>query len=204
MAANPHRNDSQHTGSVIKQRPPLNLGLRVPPVPRQRAHTDVCAGGWADGGQWWSELRWCGSAGSQSRSSGWCWGLPVWPRPLDSSGLQRQEVGKFNMRHVYYSIFLTLKTKVKPLKSIMSQTFWASHDLWRWELTETSVAELLFYLCVFISGGSKYSPSSQMMAMAARTMRSLSCSPSVPTAIRELATEVGNSIALTVIIYRGR
>ncbi|TNN86470.1 hypothetical protein EYF80_003240 [Liparis tanakae] len=42
------------------------------------------------------------------------------------------------------------------------------------------------------------------MAMAARTMRSLSWSPSVPTAMRELATEEGNSIALTVIIYGGR
>lgn len=40
--------------------------------------------------------------------------------------------------------------------------------------------------------------------MAARTMRSLSWSPSVPTAISEFATEEGKSIALTVIIYRGR
>lgn len=47
-------------------------------------------------------------------------------------------------------------------------------------------------------------PNSHTMAMAARTIRSLSCSPSVPTAIREFAIEVGNSIALTVIIYRGR
>lgn len=39
-----------------------------------------------------------------------------------------------------------------------------------------------------------------MMAMAARTMRSRSCRPSVPTAMRELAMEVGNSIALTVMI----
>ena len=40
-----------------------------------------------------------------------------------------------------------------------------------------------------------------MIAMAARTIRSLSCSPSVPTAIREFAIEVGNSVALTVIIF---
>lgn len=40
-----------------------------------------------------------------------------------------------------------------------------------------------------------------MMAMAARTIRSLSCRPSVPTAIREFAIEVGNSVALTVIIF---
>ena len=50
----------------------------------------------------------------------------------------------------------------------------------------------------------RYLPSSHTMAMAARTMRSLSCSPSVPTAIREFAIEVGNSIALMEIIYRGR
>lgn len=43
-------------------------------------------------------------------------------------------------------------------------------------------------------------PSSHIMAMAARTMRSRSCRPSVPTAMRELAMEVGNSIALTVMI----
>lgn len=42
------------------------------------------------------------------------------------------------------------------------------------------------------------------MAMAARTMRSLSCRPSVPTAIKEFAIDVGKSIALTVMIYRER
>lgn len=63
---------------------------------------------------------------------------------------------------------------------------------------------LLHWSCGFASLKDRNSPSSQTMAMAARTMRSLSCSPSVPTAIREFATEEGNSIALTVIIYSGR
>lgn len=48
------------------------------------------------------------------------------------------------------------------------------------------------------------SPSSQMMAMQARTMRSLSCSPSLPTAIREFVTELGKSCAFTVIIWTGK
>lgn len=48
---------------------------------------------------------------------------------------------------------------------------------------------------------SLFLPSSHMIAMAARTIRSLSCSPSVPTAMREFAIEVGNSVALTVIIF---
>lgn len=48
------------------------------------------------------------------------------------------------------------------------------------------------------------SPSSQMMAMQARTMRSLSCSPSFPTAIREFVKELGKSCAFTVIIWTGK
>lgn len=48
------------------------------------------------------------------------------------------------------------------------------------------------------------SPSSQMMAMQARTMRSLSCSPSFPTAIREFVKELGKSSAFTVIIWTGK
>lgn len=47
----------------------------------------------------------------------------------------------------------------------------------------------------------RHLPSSHMIAIAARTIRSLSCSPSVPTAIREFAIEVGNSVALIVIIF---
>lgn len=97
MAANPNWNDSQRTGSVI------NSGFRwihmcvcvyvcVPPVRRQHAHTDVYVGGLIDGEQWWSELRWCGSADSQLHSSEWCWGPPALPPPLGSSGLHRQEV----------------------------------------------------------------------------------------------------------------
>lgn len=39
-----------------------------------------------------------------------------------------------------------------------------------------------------------------MMAMHARTILSLSWSPSFPTAISELATELGNKEAFTVII----
>ena len=38
------------------------------------------------------------------------------------------------------------------------------------------------------------------MAMHARTILSLSWSPSFPTAINELATELGNKEAFTVII----
>lgn len=49
-------------------------------------------------------------------------------------------------------------------------------------------------------GGAAHLPSSHMIAMAARTIRSLSCSPSVPTAIREFVIEVGNSAALMVMI----
>lgn len=43
-------------------------------------------------------------------------------------------------------------------------------------------------------------PSSQMIARHARTMRSRSCKPSLPTAIRELATELGKTRAFTAII----
>lgn len=45
-------------------------------------------------------------------------------------------------------------------------------------------------------------PSSQIMAMQARTIRSRSCGPSLPTAMREFATELGKSRAFTVIIWK--
>lgn len=66
----------------------------LPPVQCQHAHTDVYVGDLVNGARLWSALRWCGSAGNQSRSSRWCWGLHVWPPPLGSSELQTQKVTK--------------------------------------------------------------------------------------------------------------
>lgn len=45
-------------------------------------------------------------------------------------------------------------------------------------------------------------PSSQIMAMQARTIRSRSCSPSLPTAMSEFVIELGKSRAFTVIIWK--
>lgn len=83
---------TQHT-LICTQRLILNSHLWVsvgivPPVPRQHGCTAAFVGGWVDGGRWWSELRWCGSADSQWHSSGWCWDHRVWPPPQGSSELR--------------------------------------------------------------------------------------------------------------------
>lgn len=75
----------------------------------------------------------------------------------------------------------------------------SAHQSIQLYLLDDWVCVMLRYICAAVG----HSPSSHMMAMAARTIRSLSCSPSVPTAMREFATEVGNSVALTVTILDG-
>lgn len=83
---------------------------------------------------------------------------------------------------VFAAVTVTLPTYLSNITYLMTGLIWLLRDI-----------------CVVV----RHSPSSHMMAMAARTIRSLSCSPSVPTAMREFATEVGNSVALTVTILDG-
>lgn len=67
-----------------------------------------------------------------------------------------------------------------------------------WRQVESVHVVCAFVVCV--CAVCLYSQSSQTMAMQARTIRSRSCSPSLPTAMRELVTEEGKSSAFTVII----
>lgn len=65
----------------------MPLHVCIPPVQHQGVCTGACAGDWAGAVWWWSGPRWCGSADSRWRSSGWCSDRPAGPPPLGSSVL---------------------------------------------------------------------------------------------------------------------
>lgn len=145
--------------------------LSVPPVQHQSGCTAWFEGGWGGGGWWWWELHWCGSADSRSRSSKWCPDRLSLPPQQGSSRLQNK--GTTQSRSA------TTATLLMSLSTHRTVCVCAPTHM-----------QTVFY-----------SQSSQIMATQARTIRSRACSPSLPTAMRELVTEEGKSCAFTVIIW---